>query len=143
MVASPSWSPDGTRLVFNTIYSETALYVVNVDGSQLREIAPQGAFAQWSPQGLRIVFEAVASGNQDIYVIDPDGSGLAQLTNSPDSESRPAWSPDRKRIAYLWQAAVEPNPAGAPTGIYVMSPNGGDKVRALSTDPTYRFGSSI
>lgn len=143
MVSSPSWSPDGTRLVFNTIYSETALYVVNVDGSELHQIAPQGASAQWSPRGTRIVFESVAAGNQDIYTINPDGSDLAQLTSGPDSESLPMWSPDGTRISYYWQGSVTPNPAGAPTGTYVMGSDGTNKVRVLFTEPTYRFGPAV
>jgi Tol biopolymer transport system component len=143
MVSSPSWSPDGQRLVFNTIYSETALYVVNADGSQLRQIAPQGAFGQWSPTGNRIVFESITSGNQDIYAINPDGSGLAQLTATPDSESFPVWSPDGTRIAYRWQGLVDPNPAGAPSGIYVMGADGQNPIRVLETQPTYSFGAGV
>lgn len=37
----------------------------------------------------------------DIYVVNPDGTGLTNVTNTPDvSETGPSWSPDGTRIAY-------------------------------------------
>jgi TolB protein len=49
----------------------------------------------------KIVFESRPPGNGDIFTVNPDGSGLSQLTNDPDSETQPAWSPDGRYIAYV------------------------------------------
>ena len=42
----------------------------------------------------------IRTGNSDIYTINPDGSGLTQLTNDPAPEADPAWSADGKQIAF-------------------------------------------
>lgn len=54
----------------------------------------------WSPDGGRIVFARQVSGNTDVYVVRPDGTGLVRLTNHPDSDGTPSWSPDGEQIAY-------------------------------------------
>lgn len=49
----------------------------------------------------RIVFAARHEGVSNLYSMDPDGTGLSQLTDHPGEESYPAWSPDRTRIAFI------------------------------------------
>ena len=139
MQAGASWSPDGRQIAFNTIFAEQAIYVVNADGTQLRRIVPHGEAPRWSPDGARIAFESEINGSPDIYVVNPDGSGLARLTTSTDAEGNPAWSPDGARIAYHWTGAVAPNPAGSPTGIFVMAADGSNKLEVLHSEPTYSF----
>ena len=50
--------------------------------------------------GGLIAFQSDRSGNNDIYVINADGSGFDQLTDETASETVPSWSPDGKEIAY-------------------------------------------
>jgi Tol biopolymer transport system component len=66
----------------------------------------------WSPDGKKIAFHTRSASALalDIYVVNADGSGQKNLTNSPDSDSRPpatldsdsgpSWSPDGKKIAF-------------------------------------------
>ncbi len=49
---------------------------------------------------MSIAFVKWDQTSTDIYTICPDGSELTQLTDQPTDEFQPAWSPDRKRIAY-------------------------------------------
>ncbi len=68
----------------------------------------------WSPDGKQIAYVTKRGGdpdrhlNWDIYLVEPrPGATERRLTNfagadlAPDWESRPAWSPDGRRIAYL------------------------------------------
>src|SRR5436305_43151 len=41
------------------------------------------------------------SGQQDIFVINPDGTGLRNLTNDAFTDSKPVWSPDGTKIAFV------------------------------------------
>jgi Tol biopolymer transport system component len=48
----------------------------------------------------RIAFQSLRNGNDDIYVMNADGSGLTRLTEDPGADWDPNWSPDGKRIAF-------------------------------------------
>jgi|SRR5215203_7378175 len=62
---------------------------------------------------------AFAKLDQDIYVMNPDGTGERNLTNtSTEQEAVPAWSPDGEKIAF--EGETENNPGA----IYVMNADG-------------------
>ncbi len=46
----------------------------------------------------QIAFVANLDGNWDIFIADPDGKNVVQLTRTPHDENEPRWSPDRKKI---------------------------------------------
>ena len=108
----PRWSPDGTRILFyrwtngaNDRPIDSALYVVDVNGANLRKIesAPFAGDAEWSPDGSRIAFSTYprhaehmvgdTPAQQNVYTVAPDGTGLTQLTSDGIS-SAPAWTSD-------------------------------------------------
>ena len=43
-----------------------------------------------------IAFQSNRDGNNEIYVMNGDGSGLTNLTNNPADDIGPVWSPDGK-----------------------------------------------
>jgi Tol biopolymer transport system component len=48
----------------------------------------------------KIAFVSNRDGNNEIYVMDADGSNQTRLTNNPADDSSPAWSPDGARIVF-------------------------------------------
>jgi TolB protein len=55
--------------------------------------------------------------NPEIYTMSPNGEEISRLTNHPDSDTQPAWSPDRQRLAFT--TTRDNN-----SEIYLMDPNG-------------------
>jgi TolB protein len=55
----------------------------------------------WSPQGDKIAFVSQESGNDEIYIISPDGQGMQRLThNTWEWDKHPTWSPDGNQIVF-------------------------------------------
>jgi Tol biopolymer transport system component len=64
--------------------------------------APELGVTSPGPLPGRIAFSSTRDGVQsDIYLINPDGSGLTRLTSFPGNEQRPAWSWDNTKIAFM------------------------------------------
>lgn len=62
------------------------------------------------------------SGVNDIYVINANGTGTVNVTNSPMSwEYTPSWSPDGSKLAFYAQSFSDPE---LPSGIYSMNADG-------------------
>lgn len=71
-------------------------------------------------------------GTDDVYVVNASGSGLRRLTTNPANDFDPAWSPDRRMIAF--RSERDGN-----TEIYVMAADGSGQ-RNVSRDPTDDWG---
>jgi Tol biopolymer transport system component len=96
-----------------------------VDDSLAGEYGPD-----WSPDGTRIAlygYPPGPAGNDDIYVMDADGTGLRDLTTSPadvtsgSSERIPNWSPDGTKIAYQGE-----------DGLYVVNADGSGQASKIA-----------
>jgi dipeptidyl aminopeptidase/acylaminoacyl peptidase len=60
--------------------------------------------------------------NRELYIMGIDGSGLKQLTSTPENESNYTWRPDGKKIGYL-------SPADGSSQVWEMNPDGSGKSR--------------
>jgi dipeptidyl aminopeptidase/acylaminoacyl peptidase len=115
---SPSWSPDGQRIVFDGLFGQEVgqggIYLINADGSNqtLFLTGGEGGFGNpaWSPDGERIAY----MDGCNIKTIRLDGSDRVTVVKSTDLMNHAGdpemcvyevtWSPDSKRLAvWAWQ----------------------------------------
>ena len=63
-------------------------------------VAVQPAFATGGRANGKIAFVSGTPGSYDIYTMNSDRSGQAQLTSAPGDDLDPVWSPDGTKIAF-------------------------------------------
>lgn len=125
--SSPVWSPDGATIAYLrssedatvevdpqtgdliTMVSDRrqALWFMNPDGSDQRQVEAQPTDADWSvvggdwsPDGDRFAVEVRFGDNHDIVVIDTVTRTGIRLTDDPAVDASPTWSPDGSTIAF-------------------------------------------
>jgi TolB protein len=98
--------------------SDSDIFVANVDDLMARAAGPQNITnngsdaidedADWSPDGTKIAFTSHPPSDNpinpihaEIYVINPDETGLTRLTFNNYEERAPSWSPDGSRIVFM------------------------------------------
>jgi Tol biopolymer transport system component len=104
---SPEFSPDGSRIVFNSTRSGSyEIWMCDRDGRnqvQLTAFAgPHAGSPRWSPDGRRVAFDARSTrlSGADIYVIDIDARLPDRLTSEDSEEITPCWSEDGRWIYF-------------------------------------------
>ncbi|MEJ7759267.1 MAG: hypothetical protein WKF55_06710 [Gemmatimonadaceae bacterium] len=134
----PSWSPDGKLIAISRIsrlYGEpAALVLIDPTGSAIVELNTPFVDARnpsWSPDGRRIVFECgfvLLGGTREdeICIINRDGTEFLRLTRDASFDESPAWSPDGTLISF---STGRFNSGG--TDIALMTPAGTD-IRRLT-----------
>lgn len=56
---------------------------------------------KWSPDGEQIVFKYKVQGIDQLFIMNADGSHLAQVLKTPEGQSDASFSPDGKKILFL------------------------------------------
>jgi Tol biopolymer transport system component len=127
---NPTWSPTGQRVAYQQDTGvRSDIWSAAQDGTDRRQLttdASRDVPPRWSPDGTKIAFasdRAGAAGTFDLYVMNSDGSGQVNITNTPSlSEDYPAWSPDGTKLVF-----------SAGGDLYTVNANGSSVTRLSQT----------
>jgi hypothetical protein len=163
----PSWSPDGFRIAYEglTSYSDfdggffpgsNGIWLMTPAGgfgTQLKGASDHEFYdeAEWSPGATKIGFSGTADPscftpsctNRDLYVMNPDGTGVTKITNGVSNDLDPAWSPDGTKIAFA-SAVAPPDPATCSASdcnyeIFTVNPDGSGLTRITNNSVPDRW----
>ena len=164
---NPAWGPQPTVAFSSQPPGQTGfnIYVVNADGTgTANQLTGDPANPDtndetdpaWSPSGNRIVYAARSfpQTDFDIWVMNADGSGQAQLFRTPLSDDdAPTWSPDGTKIAFECDLVLDLD-----QDICTMDANGSGEAAITSkgfdhlpdwgrgegpSDPVYSFSDTV
>jgi len=120
---APNWSPDRKALAYFSYrtgfqdiivaYLEQGKYTTPAHGTSEK----QNYLPVFSPDGTKIAFTSSRDGNEEIYVMNTDGSNVRRLTNHPEIDVTPTWSPTGNQIAWTSNRSGTPN-------IWIMNADG-------------------
>jgi Tol biopolymer transport system component len=164
------WRPGGRELVFRGVTGGPGgptygLYVVRVDGSDLRPIkSPTDSGEHWqnpalSPDGERLIYTTWDPGGGNLYAVAIDSGEVQQLVfdAGPDSDYYAQWSPDGSRVVFnrgraqeTYRLAVGPATGGQAVDIgpvlawdaaadAVFSPDGSKVIARYGDGSTWLF----
>ena len=112
-------SPDGKSVLYGVTFFNIAenksycdIYVIPVSGGEAKRLTDtvgKESEEQWRPDGKKIGFISSASGSDQLWEMNPDGTGSKQISNVADGISGFKYSPDLKHILYIKSVKLDKN----------------------------------
>jgi Tol biopolymer transport system component len=152
----PSWSADQKTLIYrrtpeNPLVQDGDIWALDLEAvmpdptkpatAPVLQLAGDERYPTFSPDGTQLSFRhgedlIEPSGDEEVYVMNADGTNVRRLTDNADFDSAAAWSPDGEWLAFEHAPGDTLTPGVEPQekDIYVMRPDGTD-VHRLTDSP--------
>src|SRR5205085_6173139 len=98
----PSFSPDGSKVVFVSKRNSGGVYVISTLGGEEQLVAEHGAAPHFSPDGKWIAYSVGGLfGRARIYIVSSTGGKSTELKLQIPWAAYPIWSPDGKHLLFM------------------------------------------
>lgn len=137
---SPSYSPNGKKIVFVSGYVNEEIYTIDAGGGGKTQITHNNKAdfdPDYSPNGKKIVSVSGDGNDGELYTIDVRTGHRVQLTHNNKDDYDPSYSSDAKKIVFVSGGSA--SDAGE---LYAIDASGGGKTRLTHNnkadyDPDY------
>ena len=143
-ISLPSWSPDGRRIAYaaGREAANAQVFVVAASGGRPQVVTHEPPWASfdslgWHGAGRVVYVEHQLLSDHELYAVQPDGSGVVQLTHNRFEDIDPSWSPDGTTIVFQRLQVASGYPRLRQPGIYLLDvATGAERLLVPGSDGT-------